>query len=115
MQDSGGAPLDVIAWQPQSSRLGSWLGHAWGLGQESIYAPRLSDHGGLPVWREPLAWLRTNRRGVVLLRPGAAAHDLEAAAPLIAEDAAHGEELKQLLTRPAPRILVPTHKHQVAA
>jgi hypothetical protein len=46
-------------------RLGSWLGRTWGLGEESIYQPRLASDA-LPIWRTPLDWLR---RRQARLRP----------------------------------------------
>ena len=105
VQDSEGAPLDVVAWQPQAQRLGSWLGRTWGLGEESIYQPRLTSDA-LPIWRTPLDWLRAHRRGCVLLQPKLAARFLDCAAPLQAEDIPHGHELRQVLTIPAPRIVI---------
>jgi hypothetical protein len=68
----------------------------------------MSEHAGLPVWRSPIGWLRARRKGLCLVRPKAAVHFLTDASPLLAEDAAHGAELKHLLTRPAPRILIPS-------
>lgn len=106
--DSRGVARDVVAWAPKLGKLTTWLNRAWALGEDSIYAPRLSDDGGLPIWRTPVGWLKARRNGICLVRPKAAAHYLCDAGPLIAEDAAHGAELKQILTRPAPRILVPT-------
>jgi hypothetical protein len=43
---------------------------------------------------------------MVLIRPVAAAYFLDDAGPLLAEDLAHASELRQLLTRTGPRILV---------
>ena len=71
--DGGGDPADIVAWQPTSNRIGTWLGLAWALGQEVIYAPRLSEQNGLSVWRSPLDWLRAGRRGIVLIKPRLAA------------------------------------------
>jgi hypothetical protein len=106
VEDSGGAPLDIVAWAPSTDRIGSWLGYAWGLGEETIYAPRL-ECVALPVWRSPLDWLRANRRGVVLLKPQLAAQFLRDVGPLMAEDVEHGLELERQLTIAAPRIVVP--------
>ncbi len=105
-----GEANDIVAWSPSSGRLATWLGRAWALGEETIYRPRLSNHGALPVWRSAADWLRARREGICLLRPKAAAHYLCDAGPLLAEDTTHGEELRRLLTRPAPRILVPSSK-----
>jgi hypothetical protein len=106
--DSQGVARDVVAWAPQLGKLTTWLNRAWALGEETIYSPRLSPQGELPVWRSPVNWLRAQRKGICLVRPKAAVHYLHDAVPLLAEDEAHGEELLQLLTRPAPRILIPS-------
>ncbi len=105
--DPWGAALDIVAWCSKTGRLATWLGRAWAVGEDTIYRPRLSDHGGLPVWRDPLRYLQGNREGIVIIRPHAAALYLDDAGPLLAEDALHGLELEELLTRPCPRILVP--------
>lgn len=110
-----GEANDIVAWSPYLNQLATWLNRAWALGEETIYDPRLSDHGGLFVWRSPIGWLKVNREGICLVRPPAAAHYLDAAGPLIAEDAAHGVELDRLLTRRAPRILIPSRSIKKAA
>ncbi len=101
-----GAAWDMVAWCRKTGQLASWLGRAWAIGEETIYLPRLSDHSALPVWRDPLRLLQANHEGIVIVRPRAAALYLEDASPLLAEDALHGLELQDLLTRPRPRILV---------
>lgn len=106
--DPEGDAVDIAAWQPASGRLGTWCHRAWALGESTIYAPRLSEQGALPVWRSPVGWLRARREGVVLIQPRLAAAFLCDAGPLLAEDVEHGCELKEKLTRPAPRILIPS-------
>ena len=101
-----GTALDIAAWDLETGQLSTWLDRAFALGQDQLYLPRLSEHEALVVWRSPLDWLRQGRRGIVLLRPHAAAYALDDAGPLMAEDVEHGLELRKLLTRPGPRILV---------
>ena len=113
--DGQGVARDVVAWSPSLNRLTTWLGRAWALGEEAVYRPRLSPQGELPVWRSPMGWLKARRKGLCLVRPKAAAHYLDDAGPLLAEDTAHGSELKQLLTRPAPRILIPSSPNKKVA
>lgn len=113
--DHQGIARDVVAWAPEMKRLATWLGRAWALGEEHVFAPRLTEHQALPVWRSPINWLRAGRKGVCLVRPEAAVHYLCDAGPLLAEDAVHGAELKKLLTRPAPRIIVPASSTRKAA
>jgi hypothetical protein len=106
VEDEDGRILDIAAWQPMRSWVGLWLGRAWAFGQAGVHDPRLGEQGALPVWRSPLNWLRAGREGIVLIRPGAAAYFLDDAGPLLAEDLAHAAELRGLLTRTGPRILV---------
>jgi hypothetical protein len=113
--DTEGDAVDIAAWQPASARLGTWCHRAWALGEGAIYELRLSEHGALPVWRDPLRWLRACREGVVLIQPCLAAAFLCDVGPLLAEDVAHGCELKEKLTRPAPRILIPSSSLSVRA
>jgi hypothetical protein len=113
--DGQGVARDVVAWSPSLNRLTTWLNRAWALGEEAVYRPRLSPQGELPVWRSPVGWLKARRKGLCLVRPKAAAYYLDDAGPLLAEDTAHGAELKQLLTRPAPRILIPSSPNKKAA
>jgi hypothetical protein len=105
--DPWGTALDIVAWCSKTGQLATWLGRAWAIGEDTLYDARLSDHGALPVWRNPLRYLQANREGIVIVRPHAAALYLEDAGPPLAEDALHGLGLEELLTRPRPRILVP--------
>jgi hypothetical protein len=113
--DGQGVARDVIAWAPLLGQLTTWLGRAWALGEEKIWSPRLTDHGALPVHRTPVGWLKARREGICLVRPAAAAHYLNDAGPLLAEDEAHGDELDQILTRLKPRILIPSSQFKKAS
>ncbi len=115
VDDMHGEPADIVAWQPALSRVASWRGAAWGIGQSKAYDVRMAEHDGLPVWRDPLDWLRAGRRGIVIIRPRLAAAWLSDAGPLVAEDFEHARELRSALTRPAPRILVPAVARRAAA
>ena len=110
VEDDGGDPLDIVAWTPTSNRhrLATWAGRAWGLGRDEAFVPRVAEHDALPIHRDPLAWLRAGRRGCVILRPRLAADVLCDASPLLAEDTEHGVQLRRELSRPAPRIIVPS-------
>jgi hypothetical protein len=109
-----GEAVDHIAWQPRTGQLGSWRGYTWGLGQEEAFCPRITDHDGLHVWRTPLQWLQAGRRGIVIFRPRLAAELLADAGPLIAMDLEHGQELRQALQRPGPRILISAQARRAA-
>jgi hypothetical protein len=109
-----GLAWDIVAWCRKTGQVASWLGRAWAIGEETIYDVRLSDHGALPIWRDPLQLLQADREGLVLLRPQAAVHHLDDVGPLLVEDPEHGLELQELLTRPSPRILVPAPEELAA-
>jgi hypothetical protein len=108
ISDCWGEAIDIAGWNLHSGRFGTWRHRAWALGEGSAFAPRLSEHGALPVWRTPLNWLLAGRKGVVLLQPRLAAAFLCDAGPLLAEDFDHARELKAQLTRSSPRILIPS-------
>lgn len=107
VHDENGDPIDIAAWAPQFGRLATWYSRGALLGAETLFAPRMTDAGTLEVFRSPADWLRNACRGVVILDAGKAAPLLRRAAPLAAEDVAHGSELKKLLEARPPRILVP--------
>ena len=112
--DRQGEAWDMVAWCCKTGQLASWLGRAWAIGEDTIYDVRLSDHGALPVWRNPLRLLQANHQGIVIIRPRAAVHYLADAEPLLAEDAWHGAELQQLLTRACPGIIIPAQQELAA-
>jgi hypothetical protein len=105
VQDSEGAPLDVVAWQPQTgaSAPGSGAPGAWARrASTSPASPQTPCRSGE---RLSTGCGRTGQ-ACVLLQPKLAARFLDCAAPLQAEDIPHGHELRQVLTIPAPRIVV---------
>ena len=66
----------------------------------------------LRIWRTPLAWLQAGAEGVCVLQwtVGAVADLSGIWTPLVAEDLAHGREIKARLTEPMPplpTIMVP--------
>jgi hypothetical protein len=112
--DRQGEAWDLVAWCSTTGQLASWLCRAWAIGEDTIYDARLSDHGALPIWRDPLRLLQANHEGIVLVRPRAAVHSLADAGPLLTEDLWHGEELQEILTLACPRIIVPAQQELAA-
>lgn len=104
VRDAFGHAVDIVAWDPESNRLGTWLGVAYALGQASVLTGHLSV--GLPVHRTPLNYLRAAGKGIVILNASTARSYLIDAGPLIAEDAKHRRELTTALAQPLPRIVV---------
>lgn len=102
-RDEFGEIADLCAWRGE--HLATWCGSVGTLGLQNIYAPRL-ENDGLAVAPNVLAWLRNERRGVVIIDAGRARWELANAGPLIAASVAHGCGLRDMLTH-SPRILVP--------
>jgi hypothetical protein len=101
-----GDVADLVAWQPRSSNVASWLGRTAILGAECVYRARLSGNGALVVHDDPLAWLRAERRGIVILDAKRAAGLLYCVGPLSVSDRERARDLRSALTRRPPRILV---------
>jgi hypothetical protein len=103
-RDVLGDPIDIVAWQPASGRLATWLNRASILGEDQLNAPRLAE--GLPVYEDPLRWLQQRRLGVVVIDAKRAAPKLCEAAPLLATSYEHGTSLRAMLKAQPPRILL---------
>ncbi|MDQ0395191.1 hypothetical protein [Labrys monachus] len=99
--DTSGVAADITAWNPRTDRLALWLGAVVGPGEDEILRPRLG--APLPVYRDPLWWLRNDRRGIVVVDARKARGKLAGIA-MQAEDAVHAAELRCMLTTPSPRI-----------
>lgn len=96
--------VDLLAWQPRSGRLATLRGHAFALGQDQILSPGTYALGGaLRVHRSPLAWLRAERRGIVILNSREVYTRLGQVERIEAEDSAHARELQRLIAPPPPR------------
>jgi hypothetical protein len=110
--DECGDLVDLAAWNVDGGRLALWRGVASMLGAENIFAPRLGQP--LLVHETPLDWLRAGRRGVFIVDPQRAAPLLRLAEPLGVKREAHGRSLRQVLTIPAPRIVVASNARAAA-
>lgn len=98
---------------------------AWPVGDPEAFATAMGSNDGaailapqnmvqrrgepLEVHRSPLAWIKAGCSGCVALKPAARHWLHKAGGPLIAEDAEHGRELRELLGANAlrHRILIP--------
>jgi hypothetical protein len=106
-----GEVVDLIAWSPRTGNIGSWHGAAVCLGDfDQIDNPAIYAFGdGIEVHPDPLAWLRNNRSGIVVIKPGlyqALAHRPR----LVVDNPRWGRKVKQSIQPPKPtaRILVKT-------
>jgi hypothetical protein len=98
--------IDFAAWHPPTGRIGTRLGVGAVLGLSAVSEGYGHADRPLPVWRDPLAWLKAHRHGIVVVDPARAAH-LLAGAVLQPEDKAHRAELTRLLRVPPPVIVAP--------
>ncbi|MER2269802.1 hypothetical protein [Methylobacterium oxalidis] len=109
VEASDGQAMDIVAWDPATGRLATWLGEAWALGQNALLQQHtLADSAPL-VWRTVPAWLNAGRRGLVVIRLQVAVLHLRGANTLIAEDVPHGRQLKRLSGANGSRIMVPAN------
>ena len=104
--DLFGDPADLVAWHPDTGGLASWRGLVSLLGEEQAFAPRLQE--AIAVHADPIAWLRENRSGLVIVHPGRARSLLLDAGPLKTATIRQGSALRALLRQVrCPTILVP--------
>ncbi len=98
--------IDVVAWQPLSGRMATWLGLGFGLNEVQIGDHVDNASVGLAVFRSPLGWLRAGCDGIVIVRK-TFTHIVLAGVPLLlAEDEVHRIELRKMFPSGGPRILV---------
>lgn len=100
--------VDLVAFHPPTNRLATLCGRAIALGQRQIFQPDLMQRP-LPLWRDPLRWLRFGRVGVVPINWRAFALSADHLPGVVAEDTEHATEVEQLLrypTRPIPVYII---------
>ena len=96
--------VDAVAFAPSTGRAATRLRIGSMLGQGQIGRDALGSTGrAIPVWRNPIAWLRAGRIGVVIVHPDRAAHHL-AGLCLLAEDERHRRQLRRSLRVLRPQI-----------
>ena len=97
---------DLVAWSPNSGRIGTRLGNVFGLGAEQVGVDGCGTTGlPIPVHRDPLGWLQASRRGIVIADWDLAAFDLRGLI-LEAEDDTHRRDLVRRLTPRPPTVVV---------
>jgi hypothetical protein len=94
--------VDLLAWHPRHPR--RWalrVGAAPWLG---CCEPQYMEPEPVRIWRSPLAWLRADCDGLVMLStdPADAYRLLSSLREIVAEDAEHAAELRRLVRRPWP-------------
>ncbi len=95
-----GALIDLLAVSPSyPDRSALRVGNATWLG---AIEPQFLTPEPVPVWRTPLAWLRNDCRGLVLLSPVRSEQYrvLTVCDSIVAEDERHAAELREVLDHP---------------
>ena len=99
-----GCEIDRIAWSHRNSRLATWRGVAFALGQDQIFNPATYFAGGaLHVHRTPLDWLKADRYGICIVQPRFAYAHLRNVPRLVCPDENQARELERWLHAPKPR------------
>ena len=108
---SNAGSIDIVAWHPTTNRLAVWFGHGFALGESQIHHP-IPLISGLPVFRSPIGWLRSGRRGIVLVREDFTKDVLHSVPLLVAEDDQHRRDLQRFFPTgcrgPAITVALPT-------
>ena len=109
---STGEIVDLLAFHPaQPHRWALRTGVAEWLG---AIEPQYLEPEPVQVWRSPLSWLRAGGKGLVLLSHSSTDRYriLSGCRCIIAEDAAHAAELRQVVSQPWPIPRVIEHLSQ---
>jgi hypothetical protein len=106
-RDDDGELADLVVWSLSPRRLASWQGATALLGADEICAPRLTQEAARWVHRTPLEWLKSDRKGVVIIDPTRAVLALRDFGPFFAHCDAHAPELVELFRSRAPSVYVP--------
>ncbi len=96
--------VDLLVFRPaEPARWWLRCGIVAALGEEAM--PNFSD-APVPVWRDPLAWLKSGAIGICPVDPDpASVRDVLLRLPSIdAEDVAHGREIESLMSRSWTRL-----------
>ena len=100
-----GEIIDLIAWAPTMSKVGSWHGAAFCLGDADQFFNPATCFGGstLRVHRTPLEWLKAQRDGIVIVQPRLAYAYLRNVPRLSFADRLHAQRVKRWLQPPKPK------------
>jgi hypothetical protein len=112
-----GDVVDLIAWSPGTNKIASWYGAAVCLGDlDQIFNPATYAFGdGLEVHSDPLAWLKNNRSGIVVLKPGLY-QSLAHRPRLVVDNPQWGRKVERSIQPPEPtaRILVKVSDSEIS-
>ena len=112
-----GEVYDLAAWAPRTGKIGTMFGAAFCLGDlDDVYNPGTYAMGGaLKVHRDPLAWLRADRAGIVIVRSELVSMYLRNLQRLVVADEAYKRQMRAWLQPPAPTVELLVEAERVAA
>ncbi len=112
--DRDGRAADIVVWRtgPQPFAA-SWLGQVGLLGEENLDAARFGEP--LTVHANVMAWLRSNRQGVVVIDPVRAGPLLRQAGEMVVDSHHERNRLNAIMRVDLPKIIVRSYIRAVAA
>jgi hypothetical protein len=105
-----GEAIDLVAWQPTTSKIGLWRSVGFCLGdQDQIFNPATYFGAGcLQVHANPLEWLRSGRQGIMIVTPKLTRAYLGGVSRLMFADVGHKRLVRRWMTMkpPLPEMLL---------
>ncbi len=112
--DRDGHAADIVAWRTGSEPfVASWLGQVGLLGEENLDGARFGEP--LTVHADVMAWLRSNRQGVVVVDAIRAGPMLRQAGEMVVDSHRERNRLNAIMRVDLPKIIVRSHIRVVAA
>ncbi len=112
--DRDGHATDLVAWRTGPEPfVTSWLGQVGLLGEENLDGARFGEP--LTVHANVMAWLRSNREGVVVIDPVRAGPLLRRAGEMVVDSHHERNRLNAIMRVDLPKIIVRSNIRAVAA
>ncbi len=115
VRDAGSDVIDCVAWPVGAPEEWARLyGRAFCL-NPALLAPLAGAMDlAIRAYRHPQSWLAGHGRGICILDPPAAWHQLASVNTILAEDLEHGSEIEKMLRPPRPHTRVFLSSRQAA-
>jgi hypothetical protein len=96
---------DLVAWPPDTGKLGTWCRGAFALNEDAIWNPAAYFMGSaLRVHRTPLEWLSAERDGIVIVQPQLAYAMLRDIPRIIVDDVQLARQIRRWLEPPESHV-----------
>jgi hypothetical protein len=108
------AIIDLIAWQPESGRIGSWCGVGFCIGAvDDIWNPGTYFGGtALRIHATPIEWLKANREGIVIVHPKLTHAYLANAPCVVLPDEVMAAQFSEAIKPPFPTVEIYIEKKE---